>query len=267
MDIGRRHRSGAYTLVELPAVSRSKRSAFTLVELLVVIGIIAVLIGILLPTLARAREAAAKTQCLSNLRQTHLALVMYANAFKDSVPLGCWSGYHQQNYMVWRLGKSQPIMFGLLDQARLMPTPKALFCPTESNQESQFNSPINPWPPFAGIGFNVRIGYGSRPIDGAGKEIFWRGDYPFPDDNAGPKMAPFPKLVKYKSKAILADYLSSPMRIFTRHKKGLNVLYGSGAAHWVDLKAIKKDLDPCPDSYDKTYNANQDRIWLALDAQ
>src|SRR5256885_12523802 len=92
----------------------TRRRAFTLVELLVVIGIIAVLISILLPSLARAREAANRTQCLSNMRQLYTALVMYSNQSKEAVPLGCWGGYHQQNYMVWRLGQNQPIMFGLL---------------------------------------------------------------------------------------------------------------------------------------------------------
>src|SRR5881409_3102170 len=63
--------------------------AFTLVELLVVIGIIAILIAILLPTLARARESAKKTACLSNLRELGNAFRLYAAQNKDVMPIGC----------------------------------------------------------------------------------------------------------------------------------------------------------------------------------
>lgn len=62
------------------------RKGFTLIELLVVIAIIAILAAILFPVFARAREAARKTSCASNLRQLGLASHMYAQDYDEYMP-------------------------------------------------------------------------------------------------------------------------------------------------------------------------------------
>jgi prepilin-type N-terminal cleavage/methylation domain-containing protein/prepilin-type processing-associated H-X9-DG protein len=71
-------------------MNASRKRGFTLVELLVVIGIIAVLIGILMPALSRARKAARTTACLSNLRQMGNAWVMYLGDSKGRLPHSVW---------------------------------------------------------------------------------------------------------------------------------------------------------------------------------
>ena len=78
----------APTITETRSLTRPRCGAFTLIELLVVIAIIAILAALLLPALARAKERAKSTQCLSNIRQLSLAAHLYGDENANALP---WS--------------------------------------------------------------------------------------------------------------------------------------------------------------------------------
>ena len=90
---------------------RRRRTAFTLVELLVVIGIIAMLIGILLAVLGAAREAGKRVTCMSNMRQITTAFLMYAQEHKfhlpRAAPEGTASGMQPKphDWVHWNYGR------------------------------------------------------------------------------------------------------------------------------------------------------------------
>ena len=80
-----------------------RRQSFTLIELLVVIAIIAILAGMLLPTLTKAREKARQIQCAGNQKQVGFVLQLYLSDYKDAYPM---YNMHSQSW-AWGLSKAQ----------------------------------------------------------------------------------------------------------------------------------------------------------------
>ena len=114
----------------------SRSRGFTLVELLVVIGIIALLISILLPSLGKARQAATRTACLANTKQIMFAFNLYANANKDYLPFSAPNNLSRNEDWVWWQNSATRIANlgdgGIGPYLDLKPTNyKVLVCPAD----------------------------------------------------------------------------------------------------------------------------------------
>src|SRR3954462_12733438 len=120
-----------------------ERFGFTLVELLVVIGIIAVLVGILLPALNKARRSAASLQCTSNMRQIANAMVMYINGNKGKFPPGAMqtstvypNGWWWPNELVRGKFINAPSVYSAPNQTnKVFRNPNIFKCPEGVNED------------------------------------------------------------------------------------------------------------------------------------
>ena len=227
---------------------REKRAypAFTLTELLVVLGIITLLIGILLPIISSARASSYSTRCMNNLRQLGNLYTIYAHSNEDRVPLGVPDfGFYNdlpypqleksegprlefgyltaRNHYVWvrgapSAGAGPLVLDGTINRGNA----KILYCPADLHgKEFKFDTPQNPWVDRVGPnGFTV-MDYAVRPVIGA---VWAHGDvgqveYPY-----------MPRLFRQNNFALIAELPQVPP---ANHGSGahtyINVLYGDSS--------------------------------------
>jgi len=210
-------------LARLPRLRRcygtdfSRARAFTLVELLVVIGVIAVLVGLLLPVLGNARERSRRTVCLANLRTLGHAMYLYSEAHRGRLPNGNPPGR-------WVYSD---VLIGFAE--RWVREPRVFWCPGDRDPMPRAIWTSNyQWPNSAHVSYEFY-------------SVWW------PPEHG-------PMLVRMRGRAPLAWDLSGGAahhnprkRLFTNHgDAGGQVLYADGHGDWQRARDWNRENWPAP---------------------
>lgn len=120
-------------------IGRARVSGFTLVDVIVSIAVIAVLIGLLMPALSTAQEAARRIVCRSNVRQVGIGIALYAEANKDYLPPSRFAGGSDEDLqnmttLRYQMGSTYSGVYwdglGHLYDDDLLPAPMLFYCPS-----------------------------------------------------------------------------------------------------------------------------------------
>jgi prepilin-type N-terminal cleavage/methylation domain-containing protein/prepilin-type processing-associated H-X9-DG protein len=245
---------------------------FTLVELLVVIGIIALLISILLPSLSRAREQAKRVQCASNVRQFCLTMIMYADANKGWFPdcgnaSGTWDFSGNTTKKWFELHQLHPAARDMLVDYGL---PRQMFfCPSNPEAPDPGSGvalgPVFDYPAQDHFAFSGYMIIGGRPI--LSKDVKYANNHGLPTGfeevkagiQPGQTIAPIKLGQKSFYPVLVADLTRSksnelapsnhvlgndPTGYMPAGKGGGNVGYIDGHVEWKQQQDLGQKMDP-----------------------
>lgn len=238
--------------------TRSRRSGFTLVDVLVSIVVIALLIGLMIPAIAKVRDATTRVVCSSNIRQVGLGVIMYADSHNDRMPPTVYVPMGEDESLdsetvILRRDAASPVLqlpnrpssvvepghaewdgIGLLFADEYLDAPGIYYCPAHQGDVSLSE---------------LRDAWASQD-----REIV--GNYQY--RGLGPNGSPYLYRVEPRSSAILADAFRSVDDL--NHSDGFNVLRADLTVAWLDhLPGVLVD---------STMHASNDRgraIWRELD--
>jgi len=210
------------------------RRGFTLIELLVVIAIIAILAAILFPVFARAREKARQNNCMSNVKQLGLGIMMYVQDYDEKMPcLYMWTpgytGMFYPDYTYW--------MENILPYVK---NQQIFICPSRTN--GTFT------PDYVAYGYNYYFlgspyvghpGYLGISLAAIGSpaETIVLGDA---KGRAGAALGPYGYYI-YSYQAC-CDGWPAAYQLMSVHNEGTNIAWADGHAKWMKYDKVQTDV-------------------------
>jgi prepilin-type N-terminal cleavage/methylation domain-containing protein len=200
-----------------PMLRTAPRRGFTLVELLIVIGLIALLISLLIPALNKAREQSNRAKCLGNLRTLGQSMFLYASTFKDRLPNCNPPGVASNT--------AAADMALVAFANNFVRSPKVFFCPSDKGSPPEEIVTAMPQVPNS-----ARISYDFY-------SVYWLPEYG-------------PKLSVLKNAPLAWDVGVDPSAVFNPDQNhgptGGNVVHSDGHAEWQDAKLWDRGNWPSP---------------------
>ncbi|HVX86630.1 MAG TPA: prepilin-type N-terminal cleavage/methylation domain-containing protein [Phycisphaerae bacterium] len=261
---------------------KRRRSGFTLIELLVVVAIIALLISILLPSLARARDQAKKTACASNLHQLGIALTTYTSEFDGNLPTETSRHFKSYGYgtsstenLYLRRGYTTFTFPNGATQAGhwrelmcmddgIIKDPRVMFCPGQSDGSWQYTkAPTSSTDPYTFLNspFNDHSGYSYQLH--LGKNSTMNPPFNGPGNNVDGRFngAAYTKLIQMpKDIWLMSDKIYDVISIPHAGNAGSNGLYSDAHVEFGQNAKIKT-LARFPNPYSESQVYNLIYLW------
>jgi prepilin-type processing-associated H-X9-DG protein len=234
---------------ERKLTNTTRLQKFTLIELLTVIGVIAILAAILLPTLGAAREEARKVYCVNNLKQIGLGVISYSDNFDGEAPPFIYNNNHLSHSDHLFISNRWDGM-GILWLNNYVKDPAAFYCVS-----NDFTNHMTDHPNFTDSpapGTSIMSSYVYR--DPNSQEWVAQANW-------GAKRHTW----KTSNAAIISDAFGSRENS-AAHTNGFNILFGDGHVKWGQIRKIDQIQEiENKNTHDQCCNATMVRGWGPLD--